>query len=64
MKKLLGCKWKRLCKCVDKAVTCFHCAYYHPIDSGYGVCKGLPVFVVIPWCRDVCSLFEKDEKEV
>lgn len=53
------CKWTDSCNCSgEKHTFCAKCKYYFQVDSGYGFCKALPEFIVVAWCRDVCSLFK------
>ena len=59
-KKDIGCKWKDVCDCESiKSTTCENCGFYSFIDSGFGVCKALPVFEVVAWCGDICGLFSR-----
>lgn len=60
------CEWLDSCKCnaLDKTDYCGKCRFYFQVDSGYGYCRALPGFVLVAWCRDVCSLYRgvKDDK--
>ena len=55
------CKHAGYCNCgaVGKGLNCMTCRFYRMIDSGYGYCIALPTVVVVPWCKDVCSLFKE-----
>lgn len=57
------CKWIDCCDCHNYSrIRCSNCRYYHAIDSGYGYCRAMPEFVVVAWCRVVCSLFSDTRK--
>ena len=59
-KKLKYCEWEDSCTCqttIHKTVRCEYCKFYYWTDSGYGYCRALPVHVLVPWCRDICSLY-------
>ena len=57
------CEWEECCDCSSPSATkdklCEKCVFYYWVDSGYGYCRALPEFIVVAWCRDVCSLFKK-----
>lgn len=62
--KLIDCKWYESCDCLSvKSKYCSLCTFYWTIDSGYGFCKALPEHILVPWCRDICSLFTMKEKQ-
>jgi len=62
--KPISCRWSDCCRCEDdKSDYCQKCQFYWFIDSGYGYCRALPEFVLVGWCRDVCSLYEEVEDE-
>lgn len=55
------CKWQDSCDCEGiKPLYCQRCKWYSWIDSGYGYCKALPEHIIVAWCRDICSLFNRD----
>ena len=63
-KEIIDCKYKESCRCTGiKPHSCNNCNWYFSIDSGYGYCKTLPTYTVVPWCRDACSLFKKRVKK-
>ena len=56
------CECEEYCPCPSNKVpryTCLDCSYYKMIDSGYGYCTAMPKVVVVPWCRIICSLFQR-----
>ena len=55
------CKWDGICKChsTNKERRCDKCDFYWWVDSGFGYCRALPEFVVVAWCRDVCSFYKR-----
>ena len=61
------CKWAECCDCnspsADKEKLCEKCTFYWWIDSGYGYCRVFPQFIIVPWCRDTCSLFKEATNE-
>lgn len=55
------CAFKESCICDGiKDNICEFCSFYQVIDSGYGYCKSLPKPVIIPWCKDICSLYRRE----
>jgi len=61
-KMSIGCKWSDFCtKCHDlkKPDYCTLCEQYRFIDSGYGWCNLLPESIVVAWCKDPCSYYNK-----
>ena len=44
----------------DPNKICTSCGHYVMLDSGYGLCRALPTFVKVPWCRDICGMFIKE----
>lgn len=58
--KPIDCKWSYSCNCNEsKSIYCASCRFYFPVDSIFGYCKALPEFVLVPWCRDVCSFYQE-----
>lgn len=58
--KPVGCEWHESCVCgITKSQHCEKCKFYFWLDSGYGYCRALPEFVVVAWCRDICSLYKE-----